>query len=357
MKGVTIKEGKMKLKKIVSIFMVAVLTVSIVGCGDNKKGGEVTKKEGKNLVIYTNSGSNGRDKYLKEKAKEAGFDVEVVSIQGGELANRIIAEKNNVQADLIYGLNSVEYERLKAEDTLVKYKPEWSKDVDMSLGDEEGYYYPIVIQPLVNIMKNDLSEYPESFKDLTDPKWNGKYHIMNFGGGTGRSILASLLVQYKDPDGELGVSKEGWEFVKKFIQNGKIAKQGEDWIGAVINGNVPICQMWGSGVLQYEKERNYKFKLMVPSTGVPYVTEQVAVVKGGKTDEAIKFANWFGTSKIQEDWMKQFGTIPCQPEALKNATPEIKEFMSKVKKQDIDWKFVTKYIDKWVEKVELEFVK
>lgn len=346
----------MKLKKFISLFMATALTLSFVGCG-NKDGSETSqKKDDKKLIIYTNSGTDGRDQYLKEKAKEAGFDVEVVSIQGGELANRVIAEKNNVQADLIYGLNSVEYERLKAENTLEKYEPTWSKDVDMSLGDKEGYYYPIVIQPLVNIMKNDLSEYPKDFSDLLDPKWHGKYHIMNFGGGTGRSILASLLIRYKDPNGELGVSKEGWEFVKKFIQNGKIAKQGEDWIGAVIDGSVPICQMWGSGVLQYEKERNYKFKLMVPYIGVPYVTEQVAVVKGGNKDKAIEFANWFGTSKVQEEWMKKFGTIPCQPEALKNATPEIKEFMSKVKKQDIDWKFVTENIDKWVEKVELEFI-
>ena len=69
-------------------------------------GGDVDKSQ--KLIIYTNSGSNGRDAWLKEKAGTAGYNVEVVQIQGGDLANRIIAEKNNPQADMVFGLNSIE---------------------------------------------------------------------------------------------------------------------------------------------------------------------------------------------------------------------------------------------------------
>ena len=224
----------MKVKKILALGLAAVMTFTLSACGgkeggssnsntdstgsaEAEKGGE---DSGGSLVIYTNSGSDGRDAWLKDYAKENGFDVEVVQIQGGDLGNRIVSEKNNVQADLVFGLNNVEYEKLKAEDTLDQWEPEWKDEVDLSLGDPDGYYYPLVIQPLVNIMNADLDEYPADYTDLTDEKWKDKYTILNFGGGTGKTILASLLVRYQDPDGEAGISDEGWEFVNNWVQNG-----------------------------------------------------------------------------------------------------------------------------------------
>lgn len=310
------------------------------------------------LIIYTNSGSNGRDAWLKERAGKEGFNVEVVQIQAGDLGNRIVSEKNNPQADLVFGLNAVEYEKLKNEQVLQKWEPSWAGEVDSSLIDVDGYYYPIVIQPLVNIMNADLTEVPTDYTDLIEPEWTDKYSILNFGGGTGKTILASLLVRYQDESGELGISDEGWDFVKAWIQNGHMEVQGEDLVGSVIDGTIPITEMWGSGVLQNEDERDYDFQIMVPEVGVPYVTEEIAILAGTeKAALAVDFANWFGSAEIQKEWMDQFGTIPCQPEALEQATPEVKEFMELVHPQDIDWTFVAANIDQWVEKCELEFVK
>ena len=43
--------------------------------------------------------------------------------------------------------------------------------------------------------------------------------------------------------------------------------------------------------------------------------------------------------------------------ALAKSSPEVKELMANVKPQKIDWTFVANNIDKWMEKVQLEFVK
>ncbi len=246
----------MKVKKILALGLAAMMAVTLSACGSKDGGGNNSNTDntdseksqqgggedsGASLVIYTNSGSDGRDAWLKDYAKENGFNVQVVQIQGGDLGNRIVSEKNNVQADLVFGLNNVEYEKLKAEDTLDQWEPEWKDEVDLSLGDADGYYYPLVIQPLVNIMNADLDEYPADYTDLTDEKWKDKYTILNFGGGTGKTILASLLVRYQDPDGEAGISEEGWEFVKNWVQNGHMEAEGEDYVGAVIDGSHPIC--------------------------------------------------------------------------------------------------------------------
>lgn len=332
----------------------AMLTMSLCSAV-SVSAAEIDKSE--KLIIYTNSGSNGRDEWLKTTAKEAGYNIEVVQIQGGDLSNRIISEKNNPQADIVFGLNAMEYEKLKAEEVLDQWEPEWKDQVDMSLGDEDGYYYPIVIQPLVNIMNAELENYPEDVTDLLSEEWTDKYTILNFGGGTGKTLLAGLLVRYADEDGEYGISDEGWDTVKQWIQNGHMEQDGEDYVGNVISGTVPICEMWGSGVIQNQEERDYEFKILSPEIGVPYVTEQIAMISGSEKRElAVDFANWFGTADMQTEWMNEFGTIPCQPDALAEASDEIKDFVNSVHSQEIDWKFVADNIDQWVEKCELEFM-
>lgn len=356
------------IKGLTALGLAAVMSMSLAACGSKEPageagtaaaseavGGEVDKSQ--KLIIYTNSGSNGRDVWLKNRAAESGYNVEAVQIQGGDLANRIIAEKNNPQADMVFGLNSIEYEKLKKENVLDQWKPSWADEVDALLGDKDGYYYPIVIQPLVNIMNADLENPPKDYTDLVNPEWKDKYTILNFGGGTGKTLLAGLLVRYRDDNGEFGISDEGWELVKSWIQNGHMEQQGEDNVGNVISGKTPISEMWGSGVLQNQKERDYEFQIMTPEVGVPYVTEQVAMITGSEKRElAVDFANWFGSAEIQTEWMNEFGTIPCQPAALEKAPEDIKTFMDKVHSQEMDWEFVAENIDQWVEKCELEFL-
>ena len=65
------------------------------------------------LIVYTNANSDGRGEWLIEKAKGAGFDIEIVGAGGADLTNRLIAEKNNPIADVVYGLNNMLYENLK----------------------------------------------------------------------------------------------------------------------------------------------------------------------------------------------------------------------------------------------------
>ena len=121
---------------------------------------------------------------------------------------------------------------------------------------------------LIITLDADLQNPPNDYTDLVKPEWKDKYTSLNFGGGTGKTILASLLVRYRDDNGEYGISDEGWDFVKSWIQNGHMEVQGEDYVGNAISGTVPITEMWVSGVLQNQTERDYKFEIMVPEFGV-----------------------------------------------------------------------------------------
>ncbi|MFB5760163.1 extracellular solute-binding protein [Paenibacillus medicaginis] len=314
------------------------------------------------LVVYTNSGGDGRDVWLKEQAKEAGFDISIVNLGAGDLANRAIAEKNNQVADVVFGLNPMEYERLKREDLLLKYEPVWSSGVDKSLGDAEGYYYPIVTQPLLMIYNTDQFNGQTAPKDWTDlatnPAFKDKYTILSLGGGTSKSILVGLISRYLDESGEYGVSAEGWDMVKKFIQNGHVQEEGEDFFGNLANGKRPIAEIWGSGLLQFNSETGAdNVDFVVPDIGVPYTVEQTAIFKNSHNVElAKKFVDWFGSADVQAKWSKQFGTIPVHKDAASQVTPEIKAMLERVHPQQIDWKNASEKIEMWMEKIQLEFV-
>ena len=313
------------------------------------------------LIVYTNSGSDGRGDWLKERAAQDGFKIEYVQLGAGDLANRLVAEKNNQIADLVFGLNAVEYEKLKTQNMLLKYEPSWAKEVDMTLGDKDGYYYPIVVQPLLLAYNPEFvakEAAPKDWTDLAKPELKDKATILAVNGGTCKTILASILVRYADPKGTYGISDQGWKVIKDIIQNEHIAAEGEDYWGNAVKGTRPMLMMWGSGLLQNEKTRSVDFEFMVPDVGVPYVVEEVAIFKNSKKTELAKqFADWFGSAKIQAEWSAKFGSTPAHPDALKNSSPEVKAMMAAVKPQRIDWASVATNIDKWTEKIQLEDLK
>ena len=140
------------------------------------------------IVIYSNSASNGRAEWLTEKAAENGFQIEVVSVGGSEIADRIIAEKNNTIADMTFGLNAMEANRIKDENLFEKYEPSWKGEVDSSLGDADGYFYPIVVQPLVLIGNKD-AKMPKDWTELGKDEYKNKYNIFQLNGGTSKVIL------------------------------------------------------------------------------------------------------------------------------------------------------------------------
>lgn len=354
----------MKINKILAALLVGAMTIGITACGSKSTDVETpaegtgTVDKNQELIVYTNSASDGRDAWLIEKAKEAGFTIQVLGLGASEITNRLIAEKNNAIADVIFGLNNIEYEKLKQNELLKEWQPTWVDKVDKDLVDADGFYYPVSITPLLLITNNELANKPGDWIDLVKPEYKELYQIHALGGGTGKTIYASIISRYADPNGELGVSEEGWNVAKEYLQNAHVILEGEDSIGSIIDGSLPMDMHWASGVLTEQKTRDYKFHIVTPEVGVPYVVESLGIVKTTKNPEvAEEFVNWLGSAEIQLEWSNNFGTIPAHDEALTGVTDDIKELMSVLKPQILDWGFIADNIDAWVEKAELELVK
>jgi iron(III) transport system substrate-binding protein len=349
-----------------SLFLALLLIVSFVlaACGGNNKEGKDTAAEPaeKKLIVYTNSASDGRGDWLKEKAAEKGFTLEIVEGGGGDIKNRLIAEKNNTLADVVYGLTEMDFEALKSEDLLVQYVPSWAGETPEGTNNKEGYFHPIVEQAKFMIYNSDVynaETAPQDFPDLWEKEeFHGKYHVPTvLGGNTDRAVIAGILVRYLDPKGDLGVSDEGWKAIKAYFDNGYKTPEGEDNFANLASGKTPISHIFASGLMGRSKEFNHKPGIVTPKIGVPTTVEQVGIINGSKNVEAAQeFVDWFGSAEVQGAWAKEFGSVPMNQKALEQALPEMKDLAEKTVPQDIDWKFVNEHMDDWVEKIELEIL-
>ena len=119
---------KMKVWSTVLATGVALTTLAACSGGSNSttaSSSEEKADKSQELVIYSNSVSNGRGDWLTAKAKEAGFNIKMVDIPGAQLADRVIAEKNNAVADMVFGIGAVDSNKIRDQKLLVQYKPKW----------------------------------------------------------------------------------------------------------------------------------------------------------------------------------------------------------------------------------------
>ncbi len=353
------------MKQKIIILLSVLVSIFLVSCGNNggnssAGGGDGQKNE--TLIVYSNSLTDGRQEWLAEKAKEKGFNLEFVSGGGGEISNRIITEKNNPVADIVFGPNQVDFNNMKAAGALEHYVPTWSGEVTPGLNDKDGYFHAIVKQAILlvyGLNQLDANTAPKDWLDLP-ANFKGKYEVpSSLGGGTTRTVLSSILIRYRDPNGDLGISEEGWKKVEEYLHNGVPSVQGEDLFGKIADKKVIGGQIWSSGIAGREEQYKVKVGLVQPEVGVPFVIEGFGIVKGTKKlEKAKEFVEWFGSAEVQADWSKKFTSMPASTKALSLADPSVIEFEKQFTKiQDIDWQFVTENLEKWMEKIELQIMK
>lgn len=359
--------GGYTMKKVLALVLAVIMLLGCSAFAEEAKGADV-KGTGVALTIYTNSGSSGRDAWLTERAAQDGFKVTVLEDGAGAVQQRLIGEANNPIADVVYGLNAIIWNDLISKDILVAFDaPSWASEVTAGLNDVNGYYYAIVKQAIVlayDANKLSAEEAPKDWTDLWENEaFHGIYRVEEkLTGGTTRNVIAGILCRYLDPNGELGVSDEGWAAIEKFFQYGVVAESETNLYQEMIDETKPAImgQMWSSGVVQYDGEFGTTTGWAVPEVGVPYAVEGIGLVNGVQNDEAkyaeaLRFVEWFGSAQIQGEWAEKFGTMPANELAADKADAT-QAVLCSIPAQNIDWAVVAANIDDWCEKITLEYM-
>ena len=335
----------------------ALAGVALAGCASGGDGGG-SGDEGGPLIVYTNSNGDGRGEWLTEQAEENGFEIEIVGLGGADLTNRIVAEANNPVGDVVFGLNTMFFETLKAEEVITAYEPSWSGEVPEDAGDPvDGAYWPLVDQAIVTVYDaSAVTDAPADTSELWSSEYEGQYEVNTaLGEATPQLVVAGILAPYADEDGE--VSDEGWEAIDAYFSNGSPAVEGTDLYARFEQGDVSYGVLPSGGIVARDAEYGTETAIVPNEDGVPFVTEQIGVIAGTQREQqAQEFIDWFGSAEVQGAFAQEFNAVPVNEVALEQANPEIVELIGSVERADIDYALVREHIGEWVERIELEYL-
>jgi len=187
------------------------------------------------VVVYTSLETEEVVEYLKGAEKDLpDLDIQSIRLSTGELGARMLAEKDNPQADCIWGWAVTNMAEFVPKGMLVSYKPkEWDK-IPAHFKDPNGYWtamdlYAAAFVVNTKVMAEKNLPMPKGWKDLLNPVYKGMLIMPNpASSGTGFLQVASILVMM-DPDykNKPIEQNKGWDFLKKLDKNmGQYIKSG-----------------------------------------------------------------------------------------------------------------------------------
>lgn len=136
------------------------------------------KKASEEVVVYVSIDQVYAEPVLKAFEEQTGihvlpvYDVEATKTTG--LVNRLIAERDNPQADVFWSGEFAQTILLKNEQLLSVYQPESAADLPAQYRDPQGYWTAFAGRARILIVNTDLvdqADYPESIFDLVNPDY------------------------------------------------------------------------------------------------------------------------------------------------------------------------------------------
>jgi len=342
------------------------------GGGSSSAGEEVSinveeelaaEPSGEQIVLISNNGGQGRQEYVEEVLADEGFNIEFVNVGGADVSARVIAEVENPTTNVVWGPTQFNFDDMIEAGALYEWSPTWVDQIG-DFNRENGYSYSYEVQPKMWMANPDeFSEdhLPATVNELYENSdYHGKYTIpSDFGGTTNRAIVASILGQYLDEDGELGVSDEGWEAMQQFIDNGVQTPEGEDKYINMMEGTTPITFDSASIIISTMQDMETESNLMYFENGQPSNVNELGVVKNDNPEvlaESLRLADFLGSAEFMGPFASEFGNIVTNEGATDQMTDASTEIYNNYTEQDLDWDTINNNLDDWIAKIELEMM-
>lgn len=338
------------------------LAVSLLaGCsatGSPASGSSAESVAGSTIVVYSPQGADTRGPYISEQAqKDLGVTVQFVAGAGGDLTTRLLAEKNNTQADVVLGLGEAQMNQVADAGILQPYTPSWGANVPEELRGSYEDFTLATQTPIVMAYNADAmsaSDAPSSWLDLAQPQYKDKFTFPAITSQTGQAAAVGILWNFTDPaTGE--VSDEGWDTLTKITSNSVQMSAGQKFdYGTVASGAEPIVITYLGGLQTAEKDNGLSMQIIDPEGGSPYVQTGVGLVKSTThTAAAQAFIDWFGSAEFQVPFVTATNNdTPVNSDAV-DQLGEVSDVLSTITKQDIDWAVVTTNLPDWLQRIQL----
>ena len=157
---------------------------------------------GRVVIVYASEDQVFSEPILRDFERETGirvkavFDTEEAKSTG--VMNRLLAEKDNPQADVYWANEPVRAEVLKLRGVAESYRSPAARDIPEGFKDPAGFWTGFSARARVLAVRADLADPPRSATAYTDPRWKGRAVLANPLFGTTTVHAAALFALWGD---------------------------------------------------------------------------------------------------------------------------------------------------------------
>ena len=302
-------------KRIVLLAMAAVMAMgTLTGCVTTQQeaqaaGTDAAAEDENVLNVYTALEDEQVTDYLEEfKELHPDVTVNVTRESTGVITSRLLAEKDNPVADVVWGLSATSLLVLKQEGMLEPYSPEavdrilpQFKDTDETpswVGIDAWETAWIVNKEVLK--SHGIDTVPTSYQDLLDPKYEGLIAMSNpASSGTGLLTVNGILSLYGE--------EEGWNYLDELDKNVAVyMHSGSQPAKETAAGEYGIGISFGYRCLQSAEEVGSDIcEAVFPEEGSGWDMEANALIKkDNEKDIAKEFLDW----AISDNIMTKYAT-------------------------------------------------
>lgn len=290
------------------------------------------------LTVYTSVEAVDLDRY-KETFEAANPDIKInwVRDSTGVMTAKLLAEKDNPQADVVWGIAATSLLLLKSEGMLEPYAPAGVEELDPKFVDSStppswvgmDAYVAALCYNTVEAEKLGLTP-PKSWKDLTKPEYKGHVVMPNpNSSGTGFLDVSAWIQMFGED--------EAWAFMDGLHEN----------IAAYTHSGSKPCKMAGAGEtvigVSFEfpganaKKAGAPIDIIFPEEGSGWEAEATAIIAGTANLEAAqKLVDWSITREANEMYNVGYAVV-AYPGIAKPVEHLPDDIPSKMIENDFEW--------------------
>ena len=290
------------------------------------------------LTVYTAVEAEDLKKYAA-RFNEDHPDIEIKWVRDstGIVTAKLLAEKDNPKADVIWGLAATSLLLMKKEGMLHAYAPVGLEKLDKKFRDKDDPPYwtgmdawvAAICYNTVEAKKHGLTP-PRSWQDLTEPQYNGHVAMPNpNSSGTGFLDVSSWLQMF----GEM----KGWEFMDALHENiSHYTHSGSKPCKQAARGEVAIGISFAFRGAK-SKAQGAPIEIIIPSEGIGWDMEATAIVKGTKKLKAAQtLVDWSVSEKANKMYNEGYAVVAI-PELAKEVEHFPPGILDAMYNNDFEW--------------------
>ena len=289
------------------------------------------------VVAYTAIENEQITEYMKAINKALpNVDLKLLRLSTGDISARFMAEKDNMQADVIWGVGATNMLIFKNAGLLEPYAPKGLDKIVPLFRDKDNppAWVGMDIYMSAFCFNTDSGKKlnlpaPTSWADLTKPVYKGHVVMPNpASSGTGYLSVASILQRMGEA--------EGWKYLDALHQNiAEYSKSGSKPCKDAAAGERPIGVSFE--YVAYEmKKKGAPIEMVLPKEGAGYEMEANALTrKGAKNPAAKQFLDWADSEEAMRLYAQYFAAVGVAGVPGPEGLP--KDITKVVYPNDFDW--------------------